>query len=354
VRIAWVLYGHLDQLTGGTIYDRQIVDGLRARGDAVQVVSLARGSDPAALAQRLAAAQCEAVVCDALASKELGPALLSLAGTMTRTLLVHHLTSWEGGAPADGLQVEDERRAILASDQLIATSHWTAARLLAEHRVPADVVVPGADRLPHLRDARSDDGSVRLLYVGSIIPRKRLPLLLEAMDRLAEPHLQLRIVGDPARDRAHAEMVSARIWQSLHLRASVYARGVVNDTELAHELALSDCLVLPSSIEGYGMVLTEALHAGRPVIAARTGAIPEALGPGGGDCALFFDTAEDLLDLLRRFATEPALRARMRSAAAACAAWLPTWNAAAERFRDVLTRAVARRAASAPSAAHGR
>jgi glycosyltransferase involved in cell wall biosynthesis len=132
------------------------------------------------------------------------------------------------------------------------------------------------------------------------------------------------------------------------LRKRVALLGLVDDNTLAQEFALADALVLPSSLEGYGMVLAEALHAGIPAIAACIGPISEIVGRS--DCALLFDGGADALgQLLTRFGSEPTLRERMRLAAEARARVLPTWDQAAAAFRNILTRAVAAQKELAPS-----
>ncbi|HEY8039580.1 MAG TPA: glycosyltransferase family 4 protein [Polyangiaceae bacterium] len=351
MHLAWVIHGSLEQRTGGTIYDRLVVAGCRSRGDLVSVVSVTAGSDPAELSARLLAARADVVVGDALASRELAGALPSLEGSALRVLLVHHLTSWEDRAPRREQLLESEARAIRASEHLIATSAWTAARLAAEHGRAADVVVPGADRLARVAPIRSDpDAGVVLLFAGSLLPRKRLSLLLDAMERLAHPRLTLRIVGDPARDPGHAAALDARIARSPLLLRSVARLGLVDDDALAHELARADALVLPSSLEGYGMVLTEALHAALPVIAARAGAMPDVVGASAA--AMVLDD-EGWVDGLRLFASEAGLRRRMRQAAEAGRASLPSWQASSLAFGEVLSRAVAR-AARGPSTARAR
>jgi len=337
MRIAWIVYGALDQPTGGYIYDRLHVDGLRAAGAHVVVVSAAPGDAPAALAARVAAADPDVVVGDGLCAPELGPAFERLAAGASRILLVHHFTSWEIERRDVDVLRGVEARAVAASDALVATSFATAERVRAEHgRLPA-VVVPGADRLPLVDRAPRDPSGCALLFVGSFIPRKRLLLLLDAVERLAAPALSLRLVGDPSRDPEHAAAVAARIDRSPYLRERVARLGVVDDDALARELARADALVLPSSLEGYGMVSTEALRAGTPVVAARASAIPEVVREGAG--GLLFDDAAGLGAVLARLASDGDLRAELARAAAAHAAALPTWRASSASLLAVVTEA---------------
>ncbi|XXT16085.1 glycosyltransferase family 4 protein [Sorangium sp. So ce429] len=347
MRIAWIVYGALDQITGGYIYDRLVVERLRARGDAVEVVSL----DPAplsralaglALARRLARVDPDVVVGDELCFPELGPAFAALPRRIARVLLVHHLSAWELPPGLRRAALALQETAVLRLCQAhLATSETTAARLRREHGVErVDVAPPGADRLPLRPRAGGSDrhgGALRLTFVGSFIPRKGLLELLAAFERIGSPRATLALVGDAARDPAYAGRVRGAIDGSAFLRERVVVPGVLGDDELAAELAATDALVLPSLLEGYGMVLTEAVRAGVPVLAARAGAIAEVVQDGAE--ALLWDDGEGLVRSLSRFLDDGALRASMSRAAAVRSAALPTWDGTAAAVRAALSRA---------------
>lgn len=346
MRVAWVIYGALDQATGGYIYDRLVIERLRARGDEVRVIEL----DPAPrsrlfsaldLAARVARSGPDVVVGDELCHSELAVAFPLLARRVPRALLVHHLRAWElRPGPQRALVLLAERVAIRSSDAVLATSRATADRLRRELNVSrVDIAEPGADRLEvRPRVIPADPDRVRLVFVGSLIPRKRVLELLSALDRARDPRLELSLIGDPTRDLAYAARVRSAVSASPFLRERVRFRNLLSDAELAGALAEADALVLPSSLEGYGMVLTEAIHTGVPVLAARVGAVSDVVR---GDAeARLFDTELELTDLLRRFAAAPDLRASMRAAAEARAPSLPTWHAAAAAARASLSRAI--------------
>ncbi len=212
----------------------------------------------------------------------------------------------------------------------------TRDRLANDHPALAtNVVAPGADRL--VRCARAPDGGerVELLFVGSLVARKRVALLLDALEHVAEPGLSLTLLGDLQREPEHARAMVERVEASSVLRSCVTMAGVANDEVLARWLARADALVLPSSLEGYGMVLTEALHAGLPVIAARPAATAAGIAQLGA--VRVFDDAGDLALLFRRFAHDSVLRAEMRREAEALV--LPRWVEAIAAFRLSLSRA---------------
>jgi glycosyltransferase involved in cell wall biosynthesis len=316
VRIAWFVYGEVTQPTGGYVYDRLVLEGLRRRGHRVEVVDLLRASQ--------APPEAEVLVGDALCVRELGP-LFEGSRARARVLLVHHFPSWEVERDDRGAMRALERRALAASDFAVATGHATRVRLLAEGAaLPVHVVPPGADRLP--RVARAPEEGVAVVFVGSLVRRKRVDLLLDAVERT--PGLRLTLIGDPARE----PQTGAELLARAAALGRVTAAGVVGEGELAARLARADALVLPSSLEGYGMAMTEALHAGLPVIAARGAA--EAAGIAHLDAVRVFDDADGLAKLLRRFASDAGLRASMRAAAEAVV--LPRWEDAVTAFAGAL------------------
>lgn len=344
MRIAWVLYGSLEQRTGGTIYDAEVVRGLARAGDDVQVVSIDEGSSGEDLAARLRELAADVVVGDELCFRQLGPAFRALGGGgARRVLLVHHLTAWETELSPEvrSAALTEEREAIDASDRIVVTSRTTRERLLAEctprEGVEVDVVLPGADRLARgARAPRVGEGETRFAFVGSIVPRKRVLELVRAFAGGAHATSTLTLVGSTARDAAYVAEVREAIAR-LGLTARVAMTGEVDEAGVSRALADADVLVMPSSLEGYGIAATEAIHAGVPVIAARAQGLEEALAPCPG-AATFADDEASLAAALARFATDASLRAAMIAAARAASKVMPTWSTCAADLRAALAR----------------
>ena len=332
-RIAWVLQGDLADRTGGTIYDREVVEGLRRAGDQVRVVSL-----PGGLLRELRAFGPDVVVGDELCFRALAVAfpLLGRRGPR-RVLLVHHLTAWETElSPLRRRAVRIvESLAIRASDKIITTSQATRDRLAREGaRAAIHVVHPGADRLArHERDAshaREATPETSFVLVGSIVPRKRV---LELVEAFAGVSGRLVLVGSTARDERYVRSVRARIAE-LGLSARVVLAGEIDEAGVARALANADVMVMPSSLEGYGIAATEAIRAGIPVIAARSPGLEEALAPCPA-ATLFIDGA-GLASALARFANHAPLRDAMAASARAASPRMPTWSACTAAFRAAL------------------
>jgi glycosyltransferase involved in cell wall biosynthesis len=111
-----------------------------------------------------------------------------------------------------------------------------------------------------------------LLFVGRFYHRKRVPVLLRAAAMLREsmPELRVRIVGNGPCNAAWRKLA-----QELRLDGVVTWLGDVSRAQLAEEYNRADAFCLPSVQEGFGIVLLEAMAAGKPIVASRAAAIPE-------------------------------------------------------------------------------
>ena len=117
-----------------------------------------------------------------------------------------------------------------------------------------------------------------MLFAGRLYRRKRVDTLLRAaaMLRGRIPGLEVRIVGRrPVRRAARAA------WRaSCSLETRVTWLGDVSRPQLAAEYNRADVFCLPSVQEGFGIVLLEAMAAGKPIVASRAAAIPEVAPHG--------------------------------------------------------------------------
>ncbi len=154
-----------------------------------------------------------------------------------------------------------------------------------------DVVVPGVDPVYRPLTAatvasfRQKHGLGRfILHVGTLQPRKNIPVLLQAMARLENPEVKLVLVGGKGwlYDDIFQQV------QALGLAERVIFTGYVPDDELPLWYNAAELLVFPSVYEGFGMPVIEAMACGTPVIAANSSSIPEAVGEAG----LLFEPAD--------------------------------------------------------------
>lgn len=342
LRIAWVVYGPIEQVSGGYIYDRLVVEHLRALGDQVTVLSLAPAQNPL---PHLRAEDFDVVVGDQLCFRELLPMFQSADPGVRRVLLIHHLAAWEQSAGAEQRELLAlERELVDCADACVATSHVTADRLYAE-RISTRVAVaePGADRLPRPETGGQEPcgALLRLLFVGNLLRRKRVLELCEAFAGLPAANSELVLVGamdlEPEYVTAVRRLVAAEdLGKRVRFLGSLTAEGV------AEQLAQADALVLPSALEGYGMVLSEALWASVPVIAARVGAAEQLIGRTSAGLLYEPDDDSALGATLSAFVSDALLRARLRENAWRAAEVLPRWRDTALALRRQLLTAAPR------------
>jgi glycosyltransferase involved in cell wall biosynthesis len=174
-----------------------------------------------------------------------------------------------------------------------------------------------------------------LLSVGSILNRRRLPALLEAVRRLVRtwPALRLDVVGD---NRTHPRIDFPALVRSLELTRNVRLSGFISDTELAARYAAADVVVYLSEYEGFGLPVLEALARGLPVVTTKRPATGEIFD--GAALLAEPDDPRDIAGHLRTLLADPVLRARWgrhgRSFASAF-----SWEKAAGETRRVLAEA---------------
>jgi glycosyltransferase involved in cell wall biosynthesis len=127
------------------------------------------------------------------------------------------------------------------------------------------------------------------------------------------------------------------------LEERVHFAGPRGGDDLARSYLAADVLVLPSRAETYGMVVTEALARGLPVVASEVGGVPEALGHGAGDIRPGLlvppDDPAALRDALRAWLEDADLRRRLRRAARERRTSLSRWSTTTSVVADVLVRA---------------
>jgi len=343
-QVFFAVPGDLATPTGGYRYDRRIIAELPALGWGAEVVNLGDGfpyptadTRATACARLSALARGRPVVIDGLAFGVLPDAAEALRASHSLVALVHHPLALESGLSATECASlhASERSALGCARHVIATSA-TVARLLVEHYgVPSgtvSVVEPGTDRVSTA--PRNGAGVVKLLAVGSVIPRKGYDVLIAALARLRHLPWQLVIAGDCGRSPQTYRQVKGEIGR-LGLADRVSLLGAVAFDELAPLYASADLFVLPSRFEGYGMAYAEAIAHGVPVVGTTAGAIPDTV-PAAAGVLVAPDDIEALAVALQRVIENPADRERL--AAGARAATFPSWPQQAALFARLLER----------------
>jgi glycosyltransferase involved in cell wall biosynthesis len=275
------------------------------------------------------------VLLDGLIASAAAAVLVPEAPRLRQVVLVH-MPFGDVAVAAD-----DERAVLEHACAVVTTSAWTRERLLERYRLLPErvhVARPGADRDAV---APGTPGGGRLLSVGAVVPHKGHDLLLDALRRIPSPEWCCTVVGPLDRDPAFAERLRQQAADS-GLGERIRFAGPRSGEDLRRQYRSADVLVLPSRLESYGMVVTEALAVGLPVVATAVGGVPEALGrTADGLPGLLVppDDADALGEALGTWLLDAGLRERLRRAARRRRRALEGWDATARRVATVLAAA---------------
>jgi glycosyltransferase involved in cell wall biosynthesis len=202
---------------------------------------------------------------------------------------------------------------------------------------PVFRVLPNVSLTPKLAACGIREDTQKVVYLGGFGPHKNVPALLEAFAgitrRYPEPGIQLVLVGEYQKEVFYSGYDDLQsVIGKLGIKERTLFTGYLPDEDVAILLNLSDALVLPSLMEGYGLPAVEAAACGCPVIATTESPLAELLGDGA--IAVTPDSAA-VGAALERVLTSGPLRSRMRSAGIQAVQKL-TWEAAARQMMDVL------------------
>jgi glycosyltransferase involved in cell wall biosynthesis len=313
--------------SGGNTYDRRVCDGLAALGWTVHEHAVPVAARDGALARAVGRIPDGAVVLlDGLIASPAPEALVPHAHRLRPVVLLH-------------MPIGDSRECdvLAAATAVVVTSQWTRRRLGELYGLPTErihVAEPGVD--PASIASGTDSGEA-LLCVAAVTPHKGHDALLDALATVADLSWRCTCVGSLDRDPVFADRVRGRARENGFGGGRVKFTGPRTGSELERTYAAADLLVLPSHAETYGMVVTEALARGVPVVATDVGGVSEALGGGGllvppGDPAA-------LGAALRAWLEDAELRGRLRRAARERRATLRGWDATTAVVAGVLAGA---------------
>ncbi|MFW6340617.1 MAG: glycosyltransferase family 4 protein, partial [Wenzhouxiangella sp.] len=321
--VVFIVPGDPDQRTGGYLFDARIVAELRRMGWSIEVIGLdgrfplADATARSSMASALAGQSDQAlIVIDGLALGAVPEVVAGQADRLRLVALIHHPLADETGLdPATRERLlTRERMALDHCRQILVTSRFTARRLqaLALTRRAAVVIEPGVeptDLAPAARacaEGRAEPGPQTLLCVASLTPRKGQDVLASALGRLTDLPWLCRLSGSDQRDPAFAAALRRQIAQA-GLGARISIPGERDARQLEADYRWASACVLASHYEGYGMVVSEALARGLPVIASTGGALADTV-PGDVGLKVAPGDVDALAAALEAWLTQPSLR----------------------------------------------
>ena len=319
-----------DRVSGGNLYDRQLRQGLVARGWALRVIPVADGPEAS---DAIAGIMPNGIaLIDGLVAGWAPGAIEAAAGRIPVVIVAHMIRAAFPGAFAE--LVSSESRALRAASRIIATSDWTARELVRLGMTVRDrvsVAVPGT------REATPTRGADHraLLCVGAIAPHKGQDVLLAALELLADREWRCAIVGSKTVAPEFADRISVA---ASRFGERVQLPGVLHGASLDRAYRRAGLLVAPSRTESFGMAVADARSIGLAILASSVGGIPEA-SSGGGALLVPPDDPGALADALDDWLSDPALRARLQQRARRGSSTVPRWADTVDRVDRVLEAA---------------
>ena len=226
------------------------------------------------------------------------------------------------------------------ASRLVTISEFSRREIIRRLGIPAeriDVVPLGIDHapltlppvaVPREGPAWQPPARPYILSVGTLEPRKNIPLLIEAYRMLRErapglPHALLLAGG--------TEDIYTR--ERLAAVGGVHLLGYLSESDLDACYRQADLFVYPSLYEGFGLPPLEAMARGTATAVSRAGALPEAVGEG----AVLFDpgSAQELSCLLERLLGDP-MELQLLAKKGLERAGALKWESAGRRFNQIL------------------
>ena len=329
-RAVFAIPGDLTTVTGGYLYERRLLEGLREVSTDVEHLQLgASFPDPSpadlahAVATLAAVDPATPLILDGFVFGSMPTEALARLSAPIVGMVHHPLAHEEGLSAARRAHLfRTERDNLRLAAAVLVPSPHTARILAGEYGAdPARITIarPGTDRPT---GGRAPGAPPLILSVGIQHPRKGHDILLRSLAQLTDLEWTAVIVGS-AYDPGHAAALS-RARHELGLSDRVRLAGGVPDAERDDLYRGATVFALATRYEGYGLVFDEALAHGLPIVSCRTGAVPETVPPTAGQLVPPEDP-DAFADALRVMLVDAARRSAMARAAAEAGTALPSW-----------------------------
>lgn len=340
--LGFVIPGDIDLPTGGYTYDRRVLELLPKYGVSARHVALPAGY-PFPSAQVLAESERilkalpphMPLLIDGLAFGAM-PAEFVARIAQPIIALVHHALYLETGLTHEQQHYfhMTEKMALTFARRVIAVSPATAKTLIDDFGVASARITQASPGTDPANRATGSQGVLHILSVGSIVPRKAYDLLVRALARVKGTDWRLTIAG--ARTLSEdANVALERAIAETGLASRIRLLGALPRGDLDALYHTADLFALASLYEGFGMVLTEALARGLPIVCTTGGAAADTVPDAAAMKVAPGDVAA-LAAAIEKAATDADLRRRMSHAAWAAAQGLWRWDDTARTIAEVV------------------
>jgi glycosyltransferase involved in cell wall biosynthesis len=374
MRVSLVIYGALETISGGYLYDRKLVSYMESQGDQVDVISLPWrnywfnlfDNISNRLYRRITTRPVDIMLQDELNHPSLfwfnrrlrrlrekdGKVRTSPENDAVRRApfpvisIVHHLRSTEKfhSLPLKFIR-SIERRYLRSVDGFIFNSEQTRRDVMGlsarKDKFPTIVAHPAGDNLnPTIAKKRiaarsKESGPVRVVFLGNLIPRKGVVVLLQAAARLPEGLIRVEIVGDDMIDPVYARKIR-RLSENSFAPGVVKFHHTLDDMDLAALLGECHLLAVPSEYEGFGISYLEGMGFGLPAIGTTAGGTAEIIAHGQNGYLVEPGDVDELHSIILALSQDRDRLLEMSLAARAAFLTHPTWEQTCQKIRDFL------------------
>ena len=347
MKIGLVIYGSLDTLSGGYLYDRKLVDFLRAHGDTVEVISLPWRNYATHLTDNLTFRLPPDF--DILIQDELNHPSLLAANLEPHPYpvvsLVHHLRCSELRPNWQNVFYRlVEQQYLRGVDGFIFNSQTTKGVVsgLVPPK-PSVVAYPPTDRFgARVTEEEIIERAVapelRILFLGNVMFRKGLHTLIDAVRGL-KSKVRVDVIGSLTTEPGYAQAMRDKA--AVHgLSSTVHFHGPLDNEPLIEKLKAAHVLVVPSSYEGFGIVYLEGMGFGLPAIGTTAGAAGEVIREGETGYLIPPGDSVALAERLSALASQRGLLVRLSHNALRRFRAQPTWDQTARAIRTFLIERV--------------
>ena len=344
MRIGLIIYGSLETLSGGYLYNRKLVEYLRSHGESVEIISLPWRNYAAHLTDNLYFRLPKDL--DVLIQDELNHPSLIFANRGKHPYpvisLVHHLRSSELRSKWQNTFYRIVEKTYLQSvDGFIFNSKTTQSvvhRLIGNNKSNV-LAYPPTDRFgePISEEEiinRAQTNPLRILFLGNVIERKGLHTLLKAAS-IQPSTFRVDVIGSLDAEPEYTRQIKKMIEQN-HLSTFVFLHGSLDKEPLIEKLKQAHILVVPSSYEGYGIVYLEGMCFGLPAIGTTAGAAGEIIEDGQTGFLIEPNDSASLFAKLKLLTEDRGLLTRLSLGARKRYLRQPPWEATAESIRNFL------------------
>ncbi|MET3904820.1 glycosyltransferase family 4 protein [Paenarthrobacter sp. 4246] len=329
MHVRFLVPGNVRHGSGGNKYNAKLAEHLIALGADIETVVVDGDWPVGSPADRQRFAEAldggATVIADGLVAGGAPDEIAGAAGKGTKVWILSHMAL----ADHDDL----EAKALAAAAGIICPSAHSAAELATKHGTQNLVIAPpGADKADPAKGSQPG----HIVAVAALLPNKSQTLLVEALAALRDLEWTAALIGSEDVDPRYAAEVRAAV-ERYGLENLITVTGELTGKALEDQWNAADLSVLMSQSESFGMVVTESLAHGVPVIVRQgTGAV-EALGDTGAGAALDLSDLNTLTMTLRAWLTDPALQQRWRNNALQARQHLRGWDATAATVLKAIT-----------------